>query len=179
MTIPIISDSHGRSRKLGDILQKLSAIGENATELIFLGDGATELIRNLPEGIRLYAVYGNCDNYGGALSLDIIDGDGNVVPAERIEEICGKRVFMTHGHKYGVKGGLTHAISRAALLGADILLFGHTHEPYLQRIPAGSVFGEVTLSRDLHVFNPGALENGSFGVLTVRNGEILLSHGRV
>lgn len=179
MTVPIISDSHGNSRRLSSILQKLAVIGESASELIFLGDGATELIRNLPSGIRLYAVYGNCDNYGGALSLDIIDGDGNVVPAERIEDICGKRIFMTHGHKYGVKSGLSSAIARAALLGADILLYGHTHEPYLQRIPAGSVFEEVTLSKDLHVFNPGALEKGAFGVLTVRNGEVLLSHGRV
>ena len=179
MTIPIISDSHGNSRRLGNILQKLSAIGENPSELIFLGDGTNELIRNLPEGLRLYAVYGNCDNYGGAIDLDIIDGEGNVVPIERIEDLGGKRIFMTHGHKYGVKGGLTHAISRAAILGADILLYGHTHEPHSQRIPAGSVFGEVMLSKDLHVFNPGALEKGSFGVLTVRNGEILLSHGRV
>ena len=179
MTIPIISDSHGKSRKLNDILEKLAVIGESASELIFLGDGATELIRNLPSGIRLYAVYGNCDSYGSALSLDIIDGEGNVVPSERIEDLGGKRIFMTHGHKYGVKGGLSHAVSRAALLGADILLYGHTHEPYIQRIPAGSVFGEVILSKDLHVFNPGALESGSFGVLTVRNGEVLLSHGRV
>ena len=179
MTVPIISDSHGRSRRLSDILNKLAVIGESPRELVFLGDGAQEIIRNLPDGIRLYAVCGNCDNYSGALSLDIIDGEGNAVPVERIEDIGGKRVFMTHGHKYGVKSGLSSAISRAVLLGADVLLYGHTHEPHLQRIPAGSVFGDVTLSKDLHVFNPGALEKGSFGVLTVRNGEVLLSHGRV
>ena len=178
MTVPIISDSHGRGARLADILNKLSIIGEAPSELVFLGDGARDLIRHLPDGIRLYAVCGNCDNFGGATDIDILDGEGNVVPAERIEDICGKRALLMHGHKYGVKGGLTHAISRAALLGVDILLFGHTHEPFNQRIPAGSVYGDVVLSKELHVFNPGALEKGSFGVLTVRNGEILLSHGR-
>ena len=179
MTVPIISDSHGRGGRLADILNKLSLIGEAPDELVFLGDGARDLIRSLPDGIRLYAVYGNCDNFGGAVDIDIVDGEGNVVPAERIEDICGKRALLMHGHKYGVKGGLNHAIVRAAMLGADILFFGHTHEPLYQRLPAGSVYGDVILSKELHVFNPGALEKGSFGILTVRNREILLSHGRI
>lgn len=179
MTVPIISDSHGYGRKAETILEKLSHIGDNVSELVFLGDGTRDLIRRLPESIRVYAVYGNCDNFGGAVDIDILDNDGNVVPAERIETICGKTALLMHGHKYFVKGGLSLALERAAAVGADILLFGHTHQPLCQRIPAGSVLGKITLSKDLHVFNPGALVDGSFGVLTVRNGEILLSHGRV
>lgn len=174
VTIPILSDSHGHGRRADIILEKLGHIGEKATELIFLGDGTRELLGRLPEGLRVYAVKGNCDGY-----LDIYDNDGNAVPDERLEIIAGKRVIMMHGHEYSVKGGTAWAVARAVKLNADLLLFGHTHIPLYTTLPAGSVIEGTALERPLHIFNPGALADGSFGLLTVRNGEILLSHGRV
>lgn len=178
MTVPVISDSHGYGRRLQKILDKISAIGERADEIIFLGDGAREVIMNAPDGARLYAVLGNCDHpYDSA--YDIFDSEGNTVPLERLEMIGGKRVLIMHGHKYGVKVELSRAIERAAALEADVLMYGHTHVPYYKMLPAGSEIAGLPLKKALHVFNPGALMNGCFGVMTVRNGEILLSHGRV
>lgn len=174
VTIPIISDAHGRGVRADLILEKLRHIGESADGLIFLGDGTREILYRISESVRVYAVKGNCDG-----SLDIYDDDGNCVPEERLEIIGGKRVLMMHGHEYSVKSGTAWAEARAVKLSADILLFGHTHTPFYTTLPKGSTVEGTTLERPLHIFNPGALADGSFGLLTIRNGEILLSHGRV
>ncbi len=175
MTLPIISDSHGYGRRIGVILDKLRAIHESPDGMIFLGDGAREVIMNIPENIKLYAVLGNCDDTG----RDIYDESGETVPLERLEVIGGVRMLIMHGHRYFVKHSLNEAIFRAAALNADILFFGHTHQPFYKTIPAGEEVSGMPIKKTLHVFNPGALQDGSFGLLTVRNGEILLSHGRV
>ena len=86
---------------------------------------------------------------------------------------------MTHGHLYGVKSGYGLAIAHAISRGADILLFGHTHEPYLQRIEKGSEVGGRILERELYVFNPGSLRDGRFGTMTVVGGQIILHSAEI
>ena len=179
MTVPIISDSHGYGRRVEAVLDKLEIIGERAKELIFLGDGTGEFLRRVPEDVRVYAVCGNCDSFGGATGLSMIDGCGEPVPDERIEIFGGVRVLMIHGHRYYVKNGMSLAVERAVALDADILMFGHTHMQINKMLPAGSEEYGVRVNKRLHLFNPGALIDGSFGLLTLRGGEILLSHGRV
>ena len=178
MTVPIISDSHGYGAKVNRVIEKLRAIKEEPSEILFLGDGARNFLMCVPEGIKTRAVLGNCDDTS-VFGSDIYDAEGNIVPYERIEDVGGVRVLMMHGHKYGVKVELSRAIARADDLGADILLFGHTHVLFEKELPAGSEVGSRILKKRLFVFNPGALENGSFGLLTVKDGAILLSHGRV
>ena len=176
ITVPILSDSHGHGNRAEMILQRLRRIGAAADEMIFLGDGTRDLLRYLPDGVRVYAVKGNCDGFGGTV---IIDNDGFEVPVERIEFVGGKKLLLMHGHEYSVKSGKGLAIARGVSVGADVVLFGHTHEPYCQRIEKGTEIAGTTLVKDLFVFNPGALAGGSFGILTVKGGEILLSHGRI
>ncbi len=91
---------------------------------------------------------------------------------------------MMHGHEHGVKSGIERAAAYAAQRGADVLLFGHTHEPMEKYFPVGTRLGEVTLEKPLYVFNPGSLglpREGcaTFGVIEIRRGQLLLSHGRV
>jgi putative phosphoesterase len=176
-SVLVISDSHGREYKLTDILDALGALSprERVDEVIFLGDGAAGMIeRAQTEGVeKLLAVLGNCD--GGT----VIDKDGDIVPEERIETVCGKRIFMIHGHTYGVKGGIGRAVKRATELGADVLMLGHTHMPIATYLPPGDESFGFEIPKGLYVFNPGALISGSFGILSVSNGNILLSHGKV
>lgn len=161
----IISDTHRCPGKIKEVLARQLT---RPAGVFFLGDGisdAEEALTSLP----LFAVRGNCD---GFLS------PADTSPVEQTVTVEGLRILLMHGHLFGVKSGPGAAIAHAARCDADILLFGHTHEPYSETIDAGESAGGITLSRPLHVFNPGSLGCGdSFGVLTVRRGVPMLSFG--
>lgn len=90
------------------------------------------------------------------------------------------RIFLLHGHTRHVSYGIDDAVVRAAELAADAVVFGHTHVPFYKIIPAGNSDYGITLKKALQVFNPGSLrDTGSFGLLTVRSGKMLFSHGQV
>lgn len=105
------SDIHGNTHNLMQLVPHLEA----CDKVIFLGDGISSL-EMLPKKLhkKIVAVKGNGDFFCP-------------LPAEQTIEIDGVRVFMTHGHNYGVKGG-TDAIKRRIVeCGADLGLYGHTH----------------------------------------------------
>ena len=97
----------------------------------------------------------------------------------------GHRILLTHGHRYGVKNGLGGLLNRAAQEGADIVLFGHTHQPMTETVPSGTVLGGVTIDRPIRLFNPGSIgrnEDGEgrvFGTMILRGDTVLFSHGRI
>lgn len=166
MNALIFSDSHGRTRAMK------AAIDRQPTPpdaIFFLGDGLRDLGDPIFELFPLYAVRGNCDWFSGY----------DDTPNERVMQWGGHTVLLTHGHDYSVKSGCGALLGRAVAVGADVVLFGHTHEPICERIPAGTlVRGGEAYPRDLWLFNPGSVGyDGSFGTLTVRNGVLLLSHG--
>lgn len=100
--------------------------------------------------IPLLGVPGNCD-YGG---LD---------QPERLTELGGVRILMMHGHTRRVKSGPMAAIYAARECGADILLFGHTHQPVVDR------------SGDFWVMNPGCIGPSvrrTYGVITLEDGKV-------
>lgn len=76
------------------------------------------------------------------------------VPADRFFELFGVKIFLTHGHKYGVKHSLFGVTKEALSRGADVCIFGHTH------IPHSEIVGGI------HLFNPGSARK-SFGVLEI------------
>ncbi len=150
--IVVVSDIHGEVSAMRWVLRH-----ENADALIFLGDGLRDLHtaierekQRAPAAPRppVYAVRGNCDA-------------GAPDPAEAV--VCLGKVlfFYTHGHYYSVKTGTDPLAQIAADRGADVALYGHTHERNL----------EVPLAQRPAVFNPGALLNGSYGVITAGNGK--------
>ena len=113
---------------------------ENPDMIIYLGDGisdAEELSAKYPN-IKMIKILGG------------IDSDKEEEEWIKVVEICGKRFVLTHGHKhirYTFNNNSNAYIqteedkiqSRIALLecikkhDADILLHGHTHEPYINR----------------------------------------------
>ena len=93
--------------------------------------------------------------------------------------IDGKKIFMMHGHRYMVKSGYTVAAEKAIKKGADILLFGHTHQPLCLLIGAGARVGDTVAQKDLWIFNPGSIREGCFGTLTVKNGQVLLNNAYI
>lgn len=109
MKILVFSDSHGKIKHMDSILQ-----GIDADAICFLGDCLADLrlLEYTPKS--LHAVPGNCD-----FMPDI--------PNELIVELGGKRIWLTHGHYFGVKSGYQHIIYAAKSRKVDICLFGHSH----------------------------------------------------
>ena len=78
-------------------------------------------------------------------------------------ELGGVRILMMHGHTRHVKSGPMAAMYAARECGADILLFGHTHQPLVDR------------SGDLWVMNPGCIgpsPRRTYGVITLEDGRV-------
>ncbi len=78
-------------------------------------------------------------------------------PTERIFTIENVRIFLTHGHNYGVKFSLSKLAYKAEESDAALGIFGHTH-----------VICDETV-RNVRLYNPGSARR-SFGVLEIENG---------
>lgn len=166
--ILVLSDSHGRR---DHIVQALSRQLRRPDVILFLGDGLRDLQAVETGDIPIHAVSGNCD------SLFVTSGE----PDERTLYIGNVCICMMHGHRYMVKSSTAAAAAHAAAQGADILLYGHTHEPCERCLPVGSVCGTTTLQKPLTLFNPGTIGGvgraATYGTITVRNGIALCGHG--
>lgn len=172
MTLLVLSDSHGRV----DNISRVCELNKGASAILFLGDGLSDLGRAELRGIPVVAVRGNCDVSSFTSGIN--------APNEHMERAGEYNILLTHGHLLGVKEGISRAILRAAQLGADILLYGHTHQSYEGYIAEGTDVGGIVLSKPLRVLNPGSIGRprsgrASFGVITVRGKDILLSHGEL
>ncbi|MBR2432651.1 MAG: YfcE family phosphodiesterase [Clostridia bacterium] len=174
LDVLIVSDTHGRVDKLDRLIecrQRLLKRGE-VLNVIFLGDGLSDLFScSRYDNIIAHAVRGNCD-------YSVPFGPyGEDIPTESTIELCGHKIFIAHGHTLDVKFTRARLYQRAAEVGADIALFGHTHSPLEEYITNERV---STLEKPLAVFNPGSLGFGStFGNISLSREAFLLSHGTI
>ena len=167
MEFLIFSDSHGSASNMSLALDRQI---KTPDAILFLGDGARDIDNLFVVDTPIWAVRGNCDWY----SSDLAD------KTERLLYFEGHTILICHGHEWGVKSGMGALIAHAAEVGADIVLFGHTHVPTLTTIAAGEIVGKHVLSRPMYLFNPGSIGyEGSFGVLTLKGENVLLSHGKL
>ena len=130
MKILIVSDTHGQEHTLEEAMKKTGSIDQ----LIHLGDveGGEERIRGLLGKVPAAIVAGNNDFF-----CDL--------PDERMFTLEGYRIWMTHGHRYFVHSGTLYLEREARKKGADIVMYGHTHKPVVQK------------AKGLLVLNPGSL----------------------
>ena len=100
--------------------------------------------------IAICMVPGNCDGW---------------TSAETVKQITlgGKSILLSHGHLWGVKSGYDRAIAQARAVGADILLFGHTHQALCCQLEDG-----------LWMLNPGS-SRSTYGLITLEEGTISCS----
>ncbi len=166
MELLVLSDLHGKDARLRTVLSRTRS---SVDAVCFLGDGLRGILWEPLSPLTLYAVRGNCD----------WSADPDEIPEEQLLSLAGHRILLTHGHRMGVKSGTAPLAVYAASVGADIVLYGHTHTAREERYPAGSVLGGVTLARPLYLFNPGSLGEGSFGRLLLRGDTVLFSTGEV
>jgi len=141
MKILVVSDSHGRLDYLMKIYEK-----ENPEIVISAGDYSKDVeeLSYIYDDAKYFIVRGNCD------FMDRSHEDNLEI------ELGGKKIFLTHGHIYGVKSSYHHLRLEGVERGFDLCIFGHTHIPYLEE-------GDVTL------FNPGATKDKSYGIITIEN----------
>ena len=173
MQFLVLSDSHGRLENVKEAIRRTRPDG-----IFFAGDGLCDISRADPP-CPVYAVRGNCDAFSSGL---ILGGQTDTPEDELCVTPDGVRVLLMHGHRYGVKSPLSPAICRAAALGADVLIFGHTHTPIELTLLPGRDELAAPLGKPLILFNPGSIGDGyapTFGTLTIRGGKPLCGHGRL
>ncbi len=155
MRLLVLSDTHGRIEECKDALKGVDK--KEIDKFIHLGDFSMD-IKDLNEflDIKWVSVRGNCDVWD------------KITKEEKIIKINNKKIFLTHGHKYGVKRGLNTIYYRAKELGVDAAFFGHSH------IPVSEILDDILF------FNPGSISmprggsSPSFGIVEV--GETIKSN---
>lgn len=144
MRIIVVSDTHGSP----ELLQAAARHAGKTDMLLFLGDGLRDCtaLEGCYSG-EVWKVRGNCD----------------YMPYDTYEEFLplnGASIFMTHGHLYDVKATLNKLLIKGRDIGADVICFGHTHVPLLEKR------GNITL------LNPGSLKNSkTYGMIELKEGK--------
>lgn len=125
----IFSDSHGRNENMLNVIAHYPEVDA----IFHLGDiegGASTLRQAVNCAVCI--VRGNCD-----FTPEL--------PETRIVDFWGKKIAMCHGHRHLYCGGTDVLKYWGQEQGADIVMFGHTHVPYLEQ------GGTLTL------LNPGSI----------------------
>lgn len=143
MKIIVFSDSHRDFNSMMKAIEKES----NISMIIHAGDVLSDVedLKIMYPQYNIVYVKGNNDLWDRS------------APEDRFFEIEGVRIFLTHGHNYGVKYSTAALAKKANELGADICIFGHTHQAF------NEVSGSITL------FNPGCASR-RYGIIEARQG---------
>ena len=125
----IVSDTHGNERNLERAIMRSYPMDG----VFHLGDleGSESYIEDICP-CPVYMVSGNNDFFSPA-------------PSQQVVEIEGYRVFMTHGHRYGVAYDIEDLKEVTKKQACHMAFFGHTHRP------------EIIEEDDMVFVNPGSL----------------------
>lgn len=147
--IGVVGDTHRDT----DLATRALGLLGDLDLILHTGDHYTDARRISRElKAEVLAVVGNCDfNCSG--------------PRERLIEVEGKKIYLTHGHLYGVKSGLLNLFYRGKEVEADLVVFGHTHRA-VQEEKEGII-----------LFNPGSPslpreKRPTMGLVTFEQGAI-------
>lgn len=151
LKILVLSDSHHHP----EFIKKIFCNEKNIETTIFLGDGLDDL-EVIPSNIQIYSVQGN---------MDFSSVKVQSTPLFQILSIHNHRFFLTHGHLFNARYTHYNMYEKAQTENCEAVLFGHTHNPLLQII------------KGIYFFNPGALKEMKYGVITLnKNDELNFSH---
>ena len=156
MKIIVVSDSHGSTFNL----KALFKMHADAHMFIHTGDGAEDFVRLCTQlNMPYLAVRGNCDVYSS-------------LPLEEWLELEGLKIYITHGHLHSVKSSTYRLMKAGAEGGADVVLFGHTHEGLCEYV------SEDEFEKPFYLINPGSIAqpistSPTYALLEIRKGEVL------
>ncbi len=137
-TAVIVSDVHYDAERLRALMPVI-----NSSELfVFCGDGLNAVMNERGAIlVPMVCVRGNNDFY-----TDITD--------TAIAMLGDMRFMVTHGHRQGVKNGISGVLAAAENNDCRLAFFGHTHM-FCDRIEDG-----------VRLINPGALCAGAYAFVT-------------
>jgi uncharacterized protein len=126
----LFSDSHGNIHNMKNAIEN----NKNVQMIIHLGDCVSDIlkIQQIYTNMHFEFVKGNNDWHGD-------------YETEKCLEIEGKKIFLAHGHSYGVKNSLQKIIAKGIEIGSDAVFFGHTHQT------------EESFSNKMLLLNPGSV----------------------
>ena len=128
--ILVISDTHGRTKNLEQVLPSVGPLDY----LFHLGDvGRDADYIEVIAGCPCCFVAGNNDFY-------------SELPNERLPKIEETRFFLTHGHYYYVNAHKNLLAKVAKEKGATVAIFGHTHVPFQEEIEGVLLLNPGSLS---------------------------------
>lgn len=154
MKVLVISDTHGNIENAKRVLNQV--IPADVETVLHCGDYMSDarLLEKFYPQVAIYGVYGNCDvGFGGAYS--------EVVTLE------GVSIYMSHGHRYGVKWGEYDEVAIDAIAHeATVAICGHSHQAYLEKKQGVLIMnpGSLTLPRDS--------KYPSYGILELKDGYV-------
>ena len=158
MKIGIVSDSHGSTRAIDRMLSHPAA--EGVTLWLHAGDITpdAEYLAMVTEGkAKVRYVAGNSDwPEPGARYDDVV-------------EAAGHRIFLTHGHMYGVRFTTKMLCDAAGESGCDIAVYGHTHVAEIST-------GHITVLNPGSVARPRDAMQGYFLVMELEQGKAPACH---
>ena len=145
----VMSDTHGDYRVLNEVVKAELPFDY----LVHCGDAEAkpEIILDCLDQYKLVSVRGNCDH-------------GNDLPVFQTVKIGFYNLLAVHGHLHGVKDGMQGLLELARKNFSDVVCYGHTHVPSIERAePSGTFLTDPdNLARNRPL--PG---NGTRAVLTV------------
>ena len=150
MRIGITGDTHGDFAAIRRVLHVSPPVdcwlhtGDFSQDALFLAKES---------GLSVQAVAGNTDSYVGRSEY------------ERTLELAGRRLWLTHGHRY-LAGGKGVLLDKARELGASIVVYGHTH------VPEGQWYDDVLLINPGSPARPRGGSKAGFAVLILGEGKL-------
>ena len=154
MKILAFSDSHGDTQLMYEILEIL---GNKIQMVLFLGDCVDDIMdyTYICEDVDVHYAAGNCETR-------------YFEPSDKVIEAAGKKIFITHGHKYAIKSGHDVIVSEAKSRGVGICLYGHSHSP------------EIFEESGIFFMNPGSISfprgvsgHPTYGIIDIaENGDV-------
>lgn len=129
MKVLVVSDTHGHDENLMRAVQREWPFDA----LVHCGDleGSEEYLRESLD-CACFFVKGNNDFFSD-------------LPKDDVFCLENYRIMVTHGHMYGVSFSTSQLEEEARCKNVQVVMFGHTHYPYLDE------------QEDLTVLNPGSL----------------------
>ena len=153
--VGVLSDTHGDEPSILRALARIRQTG-GADMLCFLGDCVGDLL----------IIRAALTSWERPPVLHAVRGNNDVLaryPDEMLVQAGGKALLLVHGHLQRVRTHRLQLVLHAQERGADVALFGHTHQ------------SECGFEQGVLLLNPGACSGRqpSYALLTIAAEELL------